>query len=156
VQGLLTLLRIAFLLACCLLLASCSTFNLFKPTIKLSSVSFSVARLANDDSPIPIDLVAVDDEELLKKLLTLPASQWFEQREQLQRDFPQALYVWSKELVPGQRLDVADAPIKGQRGVVVLVYAGYSSPGMHRLRLDQQKNVILYLDSQDVRWVSGE
>jgi type VI secretion system protein len=156
VRGVLTFFRITLMLACGVLLASCSTLNLFKPTIKLSNVSFSVARLANDDSPIPIDLVAVDDEELLKKLLVLPASQWFEQRAQLQRDFPQALYVWSKELVPGQRLDVADAPIKGQRGSVVLVYAGYSGPGMHRLRLDQQKNVILYLDSQDVRWVSGE
>lgn len=155
-QGLLTLLRIVFLLACCVPLASCSMFNFFKPTIKLNSVSFSVATSANDDTPIPIDLVAVDDEELLKKLLALPASQWFEQRAQLQRDFPQALFVWSKELVPGQRLDITDAPLKGQRGSVVLVYAGYSSPGMHRLRLDQQKNVILYLDSQDVRWVSGE
>ncbi|AMC37029.1 hypothetical protein VN23_08160 [Janthinobacterium sp. B9-8] len=140
-------------LALCLAVGGCS---MFKPSIKLSSVSFSVASQANDDTPIPIDLVVVDDEELLKKLLALPASQWFEQRAQLQRDFPQALYVWSKELVPGQRLDVADAPVKGRRGAVVLVYAGYSSPGMHRLRLDQQKNVILYLDSQDVRWVSGD
>lgn len=155
-RSLLTLFRIVLGLLLCLCLPACSVFSMFKPTIKLSSVSFSVASQANDDTPIPVDLVVVDDEELLKKLLALPAAQWFEQRAQLQRDFPLALYVWSKELVPGQRLDVSDAPVKGQRGSVVLVYAGYSSPGMHRLRLDQQKNVILYLDSQDVRWVSGE
>jgi type VI secretion system protein len=153
VRDTLKLFSLMRVLALCLAVAGCS---MLKPSIKLNSVTFLVASLANDDTPIPIDLVAVGDEELLKKLLTLPASQWFEQRAQLQRDFPMALYVWSRELVPGQRLDIIDAPLKGQRGSVVLVYAGYSSPGMHRLRLDQQENVILHLDSQDVRWVSGE
>ncbi|QBC44929.1 type VI secretion protein [Iodobacter fluviatilis] len=137
----------------CIVLAGC---GLLKPSIKLSSVSFSVASMANEDTPIPIDLVVVDDEELLKRLLTLSAAQWFEQKAQLQRDFPKALFVWSRELVPGQRLDVVDSPLKGQPGLAVLVYAAYSSLGMHRLRLDQQKSVLLYLDSQDVRWVSGD
>lgn len=136
-----------------MLITGCS---LLKPSIKLKHISFTVASSANNDTPIPVDLVAVDDEELLKRLLALPAAQWFEQRAQLQRDFPAALYVWSRELVPGQRAEVDDPPINGRSGMAVLVFAGYSSPGMHRLRLDQQKSVQLYLDSQDMRWINSE
>ncbi|MEO4049217.1 type VI secretion protein [Pseudomonas sp. CAU 1711] len=132
-----------------LLLSACSHFS--QPSIELRTLTLDVAPSANADTPIAVDLVAIQDPDLLKLLLSLPAKQWFDQREQLRRDYLQAIRVWSLELVPGQFMEARDLPITGDPAVGLLVYAGYNNPGTHRLRLDQQQAVWLRFESKNMR-----
>ncbi len=81
-----------------LALTGCS---LFAPSVDLDSLTLDVAAGANDDTPIAVDFIAVNDPDLLKQLSGITASQWFAEREQFQRDYRQLMSVWGLELVPG-------------------------------------------------------
>lgn len=139
----------ALLLSLFPLLTSCSYF--FQPSVELRALTLDVAPQANSDTPLAVDFVAVQDPELFTLLLSIPAKQWFEQREQLRRDHLKAIDVWSLELVPGQFMESRDIPMAGNPAVGLLVYAGYNNPGTHRLRLDQQKTVWLRFESKNMR-----
>ena len=88
------------------------------------------------------------------ELAGLPASQWFANREQYRRDYRQQFAVWSLELVPGQFIESESFPLRGDRATGLLVFAGYNTPGAHRLRLDQQQRVWLRLDTREMRLVN--
>lgn len=137
-----------------LLLAGCSHFS--QPSIKLHTLTLDVVPGANADTPIAIDVVVVKDPDLLKRLLSLPAKQWFVQREQLRRDYLQAIQVWSLELVPGQFMEARDLPMTGSRAIGLLLYAGYNNPGTNRLRLDQkQQTAWLRFESKSMRMLDS-
>lgn len=141
---------VAFLLA---LLAGCS---LFGPKVDLDSLTLDVAPKANDDTPIAVDFIAVNDPDLLKQLSGISASQWFAEREQYQRDYRQLMSVWGVELVPGQFIDRQPFPLGGKKAAGLLVFASYNTPGAHRLRLDDQSEAWLRFDSREMSLVSKE
>ena len=137
-------------------IASLSACSIMAPSIKTRSVSIDVSPKANDDTPIAIDFLAVNDPALLQILLTMKSVQWFAQREQFQRDYPQALTVWSHELVPGQHVSFERVPLKGTKALALIVFANYHDVGSHRLRLDNTANVAIHLDSKDLRLVTPQ
>jgi type VI secretion system protein len=141
---------VAFLLA---LLTGCS---LFGPKVDLDSLTLDVAPKANDDTPIAVDFIAVNDPDLLKQLSGISASQWFAEREQYQRDYRQLMSVWGVELVPGQFIDRQPFPLGGKKAAGLLVFASYNTPGAHRLRLDDQSEAWLKFDSREMSLVSKE
>ncbi|WP_248797444.1 type VI secretion protein [Pseudomonas sp. MWU13-2105] len=130
-----------------LILAGCSFFG---PKVDVASLTLDVAPLANDNTPIAVDFVAVKDPDLLKQLAGMSAKQWFGEREQFQRDYRQQLSVWGLELVPGQFVAKQDFPLKGQSAAGLLVFASYNTPGAHRLRLDDQHEAWLKFDSREM------
>ncbi|MGE8179268.1 type VI secretion protein [Pseudomonas helvetica] len=134
-----------------LLLAGCS---LFGPRVDLDRLTLDVAAHANDDTPIAVDFVAVNDPDLLKQLSALTARQWFSEREQFQRDYRQLMTVWGLELVPGQFIDQQPFPLGGKRAAGLLIFASYNTPGAHRLRLDDQSKAWLKFDSREMTLVS--
>ena len=100
-------------------------------------VSVNIAKEANQDSPLAVDLVIVFDEDLLKQLANYSADNWFEKREQIQRDFPEGkrLRIWNWEWAPGQHVSVKNVPMKADaKGG--LVFAQYLSEGDHRARFN--------------------
>ena len=141
---------VAFLLA---LLTGCS---LFGPKFDLDSLTLDVAPKANDDTPIAVDFIEVNDPDLLKQLSGISASQWFAEREQYQRDYRQLMSVWGVELVPGQFIDRQPFPLGGKKAAGLLVFASYNTPGAHRLRLDDQSEAWLKFDSREMSLVSKE
>jgi type VI secretion system protein len=97
----------------------------------------SIAAKVNSDNPLPVDVVWVYDEELLKELLKLSAKNWFEKKEQFKRDFPsdKAFEVWPWEWTPGQKVTVQKIPIKAKsKGGII--FANYLTDGDHRARVD--------------------
>lgn len=140
---------VAVLLGLLPLLTGCSYFS--QPSVELRSITLDMSPQANRDTPLAVDFVAVQDPELLKLLLSIPAKQWFEQREQMRRDYLKAIDVWSLELVPGQFMESRDIPLYGKAAVGLLVYAGYNNAGTHRLRLEQQKKIWLRFESKNMR-----
>lgn len=125
--------------------------SLFAPSVQLHTVRIDVELKANNDTPVALDFVAASDALMLERLKTLTASQWFEQRLQLQRDYPGGLRIWSLEVVPGQLLDVTNIPLHGQKADGLLIFARYSTPGAHRLLIQAQRSIWLKLGTREMR-----
>ncbi|WP_137805609.1 type VI secretion protein [Pseudomonas sp. G(2018)] len=140
--------------AAALLLSLCGC-SLFGPRVDLDSLTLDVAPRANDNTPIAVDFIAVNDPDLLKQLSGITARQWFAEREQFQRDYRQLISVWGLELVPGQFIDRQPFPLEGKRAAGLLVFASYNTPGAHRLRLDDQSDAWLKFDSREMNLVSN-
>ena len=122
----------------------------FGSRVSVDGVTLDVALRANDDSPIAVDFIAVNDIDLLTKLSGLTAKQWFATRDQYQRDFRQYLYVWGMELVPGQLIESSTFPLDGKPALGILAFANYQSPGAHRLRLEDQRRIRLKFDAREM------
>ncbi|KTT26719.1 hypothetical protein SB14R_02680 [Pseudomonas oryzihabitans] len=134
-----------------LLFSGCSFFG---PRVALNDVTIEVERNANGNSPVSVDFVATPDATLAQSLKGLTASQWFAQREQLQRDNPGRLDVWSLEVVPEQFAVFRDIPLRGVKAQDVFVYANYSAPGAHRLLVTTEKSIWLKLEARDLKFIA--
>lgn len=137
------------------LFLSLSGCSLFGPRVDLDSLTLDVAPRANDNTPIAVDFIAVNDPDLLKQLSGITARQWFAEREQFQRDYRQLMMVWGLELIPGQFIPRQPFPLGGERAAGLLVFASYNTPGAHRLRLDDQSDAWLKFDSREMSLVSN-
>lgn len=117
----------------------------------------SIVPEANGNSPVAIDLVLVRDKDLIKEISKLSASDWNQRRDQFLLDYPEKKqmidYRW--EWVPGQQVRCANLPITPKPKAVYL-FAGYSSKGDHRARIDLRKGLNLKLMAADFEVTPGE
>ncbi|WP_437755083.1 hypothetical protein [Sorangium sp. So ce1389] len=113
-------------------------------------VEVHVAARANQNSPIPVTLLAVYDQKLFERLSEMSAKQWYDQRDQLRRDFPSgdAFTEWEWEFVPGYTPPPAVVEIP--RNANALVFANYRSPGPHRIRLGPHQRIRIDLEGEDL------
>jgi type VI secretion system protein len=114
-------------------------------------VEFFVAPRTNQNSPVPLSLVAIKEPKLFERVVQMTAKQWFEQREQLRRDYPggQAFTEWEWEYVPGQ----SPPPVVLERAEDALdtfIFANYRAPGDHRFRLGQQRRMRIDVGDEDL------
>lgn len=114
-------------------------------------MDFFVAPRTNQNSPVPLSLVAVKDPKLFARVLDMNAKQWFEQREQIRRDYPggQAFTEWEWEYVPGQ----SPPPVVITRDADSLdtfIFANYRAPGDHRFRLGKQRRLRIDVGDEDL------
>ena len=100
-------------------------------TIGLEDVSIRAAPDANGNGAVAVDIVLATRPDSAEQLAKLPANEWFRRRAQLLRDNPDGLSVMSWELVPGQSVTASVPRI----ALDAYVFALYSSPGDHRVRL---------------------
>ena len=114
-------------------------------------VEVQVAPQSNQNSPIPVTLVAVYDPKLYERFSQMSAKQWYEQRDQLRRDHPggDAFIEWEWEFVPGFTPPPTVVEIRG-RAVGAFVFAKYRSEGMHRVRLGPHQRIRINLQEDDV------
>ena len=105
-----------------LLIALCAACSGSLPRVKVDTLGINVATQANLNTPIAVDVVMARNAQLFDTLLGLPAAKWFNERDQLQRDYPKDLSVQTYELVPGQQLPDQPFPFGGQRAAGVLVF----------------------------------
>lgn len=141
-DGISYLARIIFITCLALLNNGCSFWS---NQVELKTVVIDTAADANDNTPVAVDIVAIADASLVPVVQTLSATQWFNARAQLQRDYPGGLQVWSLELVPGSRFTTDDNPLIGAPAEATLLFARYRSEGEHRLRLDKTTTLHLQL-----------
>jgi len=150
-----------------LLVGACLFLGLFTTSCGLLSrtkslfggklpIQVSVAKHVNDDSPVAVELIVVSSKKILDELLKKSAREWFEERDQFKRDFPEGkgYQSWQWEWVPGQEVP----PIEGlqiKSGVKAgIIFADYFSPGQHRSRFDPRKPLRLVLEEKE--FVVGE
>jgi type VI secretion system protein len=112
------------------------------------SVQVNVAASANENSPVPLDFVAVLDKKLMAEVSKLSAKDWWARRSQIQRDFPGKVEVVSWEWVPGQTtgpISVAVSP-KARMGYF---FAHYNNGGDHRAVVSLRWPVVVNLGPSD-------
>lgn len=133
-----------------LLLSGCKT-SFITPHIALRELSMEASVKANDVSPVAVELVAIQDEELAKKLLSLTAGQWFDPAANWKIDYPKVLQTWYYEITPGQRIVLSPTEFSGRSGYALLLFANYKGSGVYRLRLDSfQKASVMFME-KDVK-----
>jgi type VI secretion system protein len=145
------LLAITYCAVALIMTSQISGCSLLASKVDLQKVTIDVEPQANGNTPLALDFVAASDAQMLERLKATPASQWFEQRQQLQRDYPKGFSVWSLEVVPGQLITFNDNPLQGVHAEGVLLFARYSSQGAHRLLLGKQNNIWLKIGSREMR-----
>jgi type VI secretion system protein len=119
-------------------------------------LSINVAADANDNRPIPVDLVIVWDKKKAAQFGELAAKDWFARKAQLRRDDPdsKAFAVREWEWVPGQSVPAIDVavPTSALRWVrAVYVFANYRSEGPHRLSVTPGTAATLHLLRQTIQ-----
>lgn len=123
-----------------------------KTLVKTQLIRFEVDDRANLNHPIAVDLVAIYDQELLKQIVALPASGWFNKRLDLKKDYPASLLNWEWEFVPDQQAQEGlsfkvPSEIREAQGLVL--FAKYISPGNHRERLERFEAVKVHLQEKE-------
>ncbi|EYF02859.1 Hypothetical protein CAP_6439 [Chondromyces apiculatus DSM 436] len=114
-------------------------------------VEVQVTPQSNQNSPIPVTLVAVYDRKLYEQFSQMAAKQWYTQRDQLRRDHPggDVFIEWEWEFVPGFTPPPVVVEIRGN-AVGAFVFANYRSPGPHRVRLGPHQRIRINLEEDDV------
>ena len=110
-------------------------------TVDADRVDVCADPRANDNSPVQVDIVIVFDSALAKKVVELPASDWFAKRDQFEKDFGDAMAVTSLEVVPGGKLTRKIGLMERYRAYAGLVFVGLPTPGDHRIRFDKLKRL---------------
>ena len=121
------------------------------PDVKLQQISFSADPNMNDNRVVTIHLVAPKVTALYEELLKMDAQTYFASIEQLQKDYPNDLEVFSWEIIPGGTLNKQTVRFTDFRAKGVIVFARYDDniSGSHRLVLPQQKAVKILLGRND-------
>ncbi len=136
-----------------LLLISCSmwvrTRSLFGDKM---DIHVFITEDANLNHAFAVDVIYVYDKTFLKKLLELPAQQWFQKRQQLWNDLYQdnAFEYWSWEWVPGQQVDQIELPLRAG-AIAGVIYASYLSDGEHRIRFNPHHSINLLLAEKEFK-----
>jgi len=112
---------------------------------------------ANNNQPVAVDLLLVRDKDLIKKLLTLPASEWFEKRAQFMRDYPNPkdLLVIHREWVPDQNIPCSTIPLKPMPKATI-IFANYFTKGEHRAHLKNAESAVIHLMQDDFQILPGK
>lgn len=115
-------------------------------------VKVHVYPSANKNNPVAVDLVLVSDKKLLKELMKMSASEWFENRHQVQLDYPKetSLDAGSWEWVPGQAVKL-EQPLPVKMEIVGgVVFAKYFTVGAHRALINPRKDILITLGEEDL------
>lgn len=118
--------------------------------VKTELIRFEIDERANFNHPIAMDLLIIYDEELLKKLSELTATDWFKQRSQFKEDNSTTLSTWEWELVPGQKNFSFRMPSNTKEAQGVLLFVHYKGEGEHRKSLDSEPLVTVRLEEEKV------
>lgn len=140
-------------LALALALAACASGP---QQIKTAAVTIVSAPDLNGDQPLAVDLVYVTDADLLARLSTLPARDWFDKRRQFELDYPKGLTVKRWELAPGVKPVVETVP-QGEPPVIgAFLFAAYRTAGDHRARVDVLERPQVRLGAQTLKIEEAE
>lgn len=131
-------------------LSGCSAFK-WLPIVRVletETIRLEAEHGINNDHPLPVDIVFTANENAIKRLSELKSEDYFNQREQIRRDFPTGLDIMRWEIVPGQAIPTQAVPTQVQGALAAFVFVGYLTPGIHRARIDELRHVAILLGAK--------
>lgn len=131
--------------------------KLWNVSVQTEEVTLTAAPNVNRDFPVAVDLVAVEDKAFAQVLADTPANKWFESRSTFLSNNPDKIDVRSYELVPGQTIEGIDYSWGDRRSYgAIYVYAGYLTPGTHRIRVDSYDTPVVVLGPKTLDVGAGD
>ena len=114
-------------------------------------VKVNVSPKANNNNPVAVDLVLVQDKKLLQELMKMSATEWFEKRRQVALDNPKEteLSAGRWEWVPGQEVKLDKVRVKFEV-VGGIIFANYFNAGTHRAPIDPRKGIRITLGEDNL------
>ncbi len=118
---------------------------------------FEVAKKANDDRPVQVDVLVAYDPALVEELDRLTSAEWFAQRDQRMRSNPgeQSFSTWRWELTPGLELPNIEFRLRGVPAQGLL-FADYLSRGKHSARFDPALAQTVQFRQSSFRMIAGQ
>jgi type VI secretion system protein len=119
-------------------------------TLRPSPLDLNVGidKAANNDSPVALDVVLIKDKAFWKTAPAMAATQWFAQKDALERRYGKKLQVSSWEWIPGQPIPPINIKVpRWLKGA--MVFASYPSPGTHSAPLSAGRKVSIDLQQDD-------
>jgi type VI secretion system protein len=107
-------------------------------------MQLNVSPAANNNNPVAMDFVMVLDKKLIKEVGKLAAKDWFDRREQIQRDYPNLTEVVPWELVPGQHTGTISVDVN-PKAQGAFLFAKYLNTGDNRAAIDLHVPVVVNL-----------
>lgn len=147
-----TIARLTF--AAALILTGCK--NELEPELTINSVSIYTAQDANQNSATAVDLVVIYDQNLVKSIGKMSASQYFSNTQQLLLDNPTLIDIWHWELVPGQIVQAFTPEAGDTEAYAAYVFANYLTGGDHRLKVAPSGIVAILLQKNDLLSLSTD
>ncbi len=130
----------------CMVAAACAApIAAQKPTQALN-MAVRVEPDANGGFPAAISVVLVYGQMALTKIKAMPARQWFDERKQLKRDFPECsgFVAFDWEWVPGRYVSPITVMVPPEV-LEVFLFSNYLSKGDHRVAVNVVKGINLKL-----------
>ena len=112
------------------------------------SLQVTISPNANQNSPVAVDVLLINDKAFLKAVQGLSASDWFTKKAQLQLQYPKSAEISSWEWVPDQKVQPLsiDVPVNAQ---AAMMFANYASAGPHSAVLPIKGKVNVLLEDDD-------
>lgn len=104
---------------------------------------------ANLGSPIAVDIVSVYDDQIVNEFESIPASEWFISKNEYEEKLKDNIYIFDREFIPGEQVQVEYTTGVKKEPVTNLLFANYSTPGEHRVRVDEFKMLRIILEEAD-------
>jgi hypothetical protein len=140
-------------------LAGCATdgetLTEVKRPLRLERITLTVASKANDNWPVPVELVRVQDATLIDQLLRIEAQAWFDgEADAFRKAHPEAFFgFW--EVVPGTVVGAEDVEIEDEE-VAGVLFCGLRSNPTPPLRFERDGDVTVHIDDDGCRLSGGE
>jgi len=111
-------------------------------------MQINVADNANQNEPIPMDLVMVLDKKAVQQVAKLSSKDWFDRRVQVERDYPGKIMVSSWEWAPGQHVGPISVDVSPNFKAGFL-FASYANESDHRAVIDVRSPIVINLQAED-------
>ncbi len=145
--------RAFMLLVCLMTISGCSVTGALRSAkdflnppgdhLEWDHLSFLVDESANNNSPLPVELILVTEPELMSIVAGLSAEQWFAQRRSLLQTSPSGLIVQGIELVPGKSLRIDRTNLPRKRALGAFLFMNFLSTADHRLTLNPKASAVI-------------
>lgn len=121
--------------------------------LKLERIQLAMVPDVNDNWPVPVDLVRVQDADLVSELLRIETSVWFSGRRTAFRNSNPDALIDSWEVVPGTVTDSFEAEVDVD--VAGVLFCGLRSPPPP-LRFDRDGEVVVKIEADGCVLSGGE
>ena len=123
-----------------------------KGNVDIEQIMISVNQNMNQGGAVKLHVLIVYEKELIAELEKMSSREYFRQVDQLIKDHPDKMKIFSWELVAKQRIGPwtpLEYPIGHMIPLAGFVFADYSTNGEHRAQLPIGKKVKITLEEND-------
>ena len=119
-----------------------------KTTGRVYHVMIQADSNSNMGSPVDVDIVSAYDAQLVREIESTTASGWFAYRKKYVDKHAGKIFVMSREIAPGNRVQLEYTTEREAKPVATFVFARYNSPGDHRIKVEKFEPIVIHLDEE--------